>query len=126
MSTLYENIMFYCNKKGVTGGKMCVDCGVSKSTLTSLKNGRTQKVSTGNLKKFADYLNVTIDDLLENELPWEVAAVKAELYDQTQKSPTPNGVELTETQKMALDLIKNMDESQLKVFIAGAKSVLGG
>ena len=45
--------------------------------------------------------------------------------DQKEKSPTPEGMELTETQKMAFDLIKSMNEAQLKAFIAGAKSMLG-
>lgn len=41
-----------------------------------------------------------------------------------EKSPTPEGVELTETQKKAWELIQNMDEAKLAAFIAGAKAML--
>ena len=64
MSTLYENIRFYCERAGISGAKLCTDTGISKSTLTSLKTGRTQKISTGNLEKMAVRLGITVNDLL--------------------------------------------------------------
>ena len=64
LSTLYENIKFHCERVGITGAKLCNDAGVSKSTLTSLKNGRTKKINTDNLLKIADRLGVSVDDLL--------------------------------------------------------------
>lgn len=67
MSTLYENIRFYCEKAGISGAKLCADAGVSKSTLTSLKNGRTKKINTDNLAKMASRLGVSVDDLLGYE-----------------------------------------------------------
>ena len=79
MSTLYENIKLYCDKAGISGAKLCADAGISKSTLTSLKNGRTKKISTDNLAKMAVRLGVSVDELLGS--------------DQKEKSPTPEGAE---------------------------------
>ena len=110
MSTLYENIKFYCDRLGITGAKLCAEAEVSKSTLTSLKNGRTKKISTENLSKMANVLGVTIDELLGS--------------DRKEKSPAPEGAELTETQKKAWELIQNMDEARLAAFIAGAKAMI--
>ena len=80
MSTLYENIKFYCAKAGISGARLCAETGISKSTLTSLKNGRTKKISTDNLFKMATRLGVTVDDLLGSE--------------QKEKSSAPEGAEL--------------------------------
>ena len=110
MSTLYENIKKHCEINGISGAKLCVETGVSKSTLTSLKTGRTKTISSENLQKFAERLNTTIDELLGAE--------------QKEKSPAPEGAELTETQKKAWELIQSMDEAKLAAFIAGAKAML--
>lgn len=110
MSTLYENIKKHCELNGISGARLCIETGVSKSTLTSLKHGRTKTIGAENLQKFAERLNTTIDALLGSE--------------QKEKSSTPEGVELTETQKKAWELIQNMDEAKLAAFIAGAKAML--
>ena len=64
MSTLYENIKELCEAKGISGGKMCLEIGISKSTLTSLKNGRTKAIKTENIQKIADYFGVSVDRVL--------------------------------------------------------------
>lgn len=79
MSTLYENIRFHCDKAGITGAKLCADAGISKSTLTSLKNGRTKKISTDNLARIAQRLGVSVDDLLGTETKKEPTAESGEL-----------------------------------------------
>ena len=67
MCTLYNNIKALCDEKRVTGGRMCVDIGISKSLMTSLKSGRTQSISTENAQKIADYFGVTVDRVLYGE-----------------------------------------------------------
>lgn len=97
MSTLYENIKLYCDKAGISGARLCADAGISKSTLTSLKNGRTKKISTDNLAKMAVRLGVSVDDLLGS--------------DQKEKSPTPEGVGLPfET---VLSLLDKLSDDEL-------------
>ena len=67
MCDLYERIVELCRKKGVSCSRMCSDLGLSKSTLSELKAGRTKSISTVTAQKFAIYLDVTVDELLGNE-----------------------------------------------------------
>ncbi len=95
MCTLYENIKSICDNKGVTGGKMCSDLGISRSILTGLKNGTKKTISADTAQKFADYLGVSVDRVLgvENE-----------------KSSTPEGAELEFTDMELLNAYKVADD----------------
>lgn len=96
MSTLYENIKFHCDRLGISGAKLCAEAEVSKSTLTSLKNGRTKKINTENLAKMASVLGVTVDTLLGS--------------DQKEKNPAPTGVGLSEADLKHLRAFHAADE----------------
>lgn len=80
MGTLYESIISLCNDRGIKGGKMCVDLGISKSTMTDLKSGRRTGISMETAQKIADYFGVSVGRVLGSE--------------QKEKSPTPEGAEL--------------------------------
>lgn len=67
MGNLYSIIIDLCKQKGITGGKMCTDLGISKGTLTDLKMGRQKSLSTGKAQLIAEYLGVTVDYLLGKE-----------------------------------------------------------
>ena len=64
MSTLYERIMALCKQKGVSGSKMCLDLGMSKSTMSELKAGRAKGVSATTAQKIASYFGVSVEYLL--------------------------------------------------------------
>ena len=64
MGTLYENIMALCSERGIKGGKMCTDIGMSKGILTDLKMGRQSGISTANAQKVASYFGVSVEYLL--------------------------------------------------------------
>lgn len=76
MGTLYERIQALCKQKGVSGSRMCLDLGLSKSTLSDLKNGRTKGFSVPTAQKIAGYFNVTVDELYGGS---------------AEKAPTANG-----------------------------------
>ena len=76
MGTLYENITSLCNERGIKGGKMCTDIGISKGLLTDLKMGRRTGVSAVTAQKIADYFGVSVAYLLGKE---------------TEKAPTDSG-----------------------------------
>lgn len=76
MGTLYENIMSLCAQKGIKGGKMCTDIGISKGLLTDLKMGRRTGVSAVTAQKIAAYFDVSVGFLLGEE---------------TEKAPTKTG-----------------------------------
>ena len=67
MGTLYENIMALCNSRGIKGGKLCTDLGISKGLLTDLKMGRRTGVSAATAQKIAAYFGVTVGYLLGQE-----------------------------------------------------------
>jgi transcriptional regulator with XRE-family HTH domain len=67
MGTLYERIISLCEAKGIKGGKMCTDLGMSKGTLTDLKMGRQTGISASKAQKIAAYFNVSVGYLLGEE-----------------------------------------------------------
>lgn len=67
MSTLYERITELCRAKGVSGSRMCLELGMSKSILSDIKSGRKKGVSTDTAQKMAAYLNVSVGYLLGEE-----------------------------------------------------------
>lgn len=73
MATLYETLESLCAKKGIKGGRMCTDLGLSKSLMTDLKSGRKKTVSAVTAQKLADYFGVSVGYLLGKE---EAAGVR--------------------------------------------------
>ena len=67
MSILYKNIIALCEERGIKGGKMCTDTGISKGLLTDLKMGRRTGVSATTAQKIASYFNVSVGYLLGEE-----------------------------------------------------------
>ena len=69
MPELYEIIDELCRKKGVSGTKMATDLGMSRSTLTELRKGRSKSFTLDTALKIADYFGVTVDTLTGRPLP---------------------------------------------------------
>ena len=69
MADLYENIAKLCRNHGITGGRLCTELGFSRSTLSDLKAGRINSLSSLKLQKIADYFSVSVDTLLTGEEP---------------------------------------------------------
>lgn len=67
MWTLYESILSLCTERGIKGGKMCVDLGLSKSLMTDLKSGRKKGITADTAQKIADYFGVSVDRVLGKE-----------------------------------------------------------
>lgn len=76
MATLYDRLALLCTQKGIKGGKMCTDLGISKSLMTDLKMGRKKSVSAETAQKLASYFGVSVGYLLGEE---------------TEKTPTASG-----------------------------------
>lgn len=103
MGTLYERIIALCEERGIKGGKMCTDLGMSKGTLTDLKMGRQTGLSAAKAQKIASYLDVSVGYLLGEEESQEI-----------KKSPS---AELTEGEKMLLDLFRRVPENQQQMVL---------
>lgn len=87
LGTLYERIQELCEMKGVSGSRMCLDVGLSKSTLSDMKNGRTKGFSIPTAQKIAGYFGITVDELYGNvekekiPAPISESGVEAEFVD---------------------------------------------
>lgn len=99
MGNLYENIISLCDSRGIKGGKMCTDTGISKGLLTDLKMGRRTGVSAVTAQKIANYFGVSVGYLLGEE-------------EEKKEQPTEYG-ELSEKRKAFIDKVMQMSDADL-------------
>ena len=110
MCTLYDRIQALCKSKGVSGSRMCLDLGLSKSTLSDIKSGRKKGVSTATAQKIASYFNVTVGYLLGEE--------------EEKEKPTVQDDGLTENQQILIDFAKTLSEDQAALALRLLKSLV--
>ena len=102
MSDLYNNIHALCERENIKDGTLCSKVGVTRSTLSELKRGRTTSLSLKNLQKIADYFGVSISDLT------------GEAPEQKEK-PTPSEESELNAHAKAI-LYKQLDPAQRVMF----------
>lgn len=116
MGTLYENIMALCAQRGIKGGKMCTDLGLSKGLLTDLKMGRRSGVSAVTAQKIASYFNISVGYLLgteEKEAPSSEHA--RDVLDEVDVAFYGDFKELNEDDKATVrDMVRIMRERRSK------------
>jgi transcriptional regulator with XRE-family HTH domain len=88
---------------------MCLDLGMSKSTLSDIKNGRKKGVSTATAQKMAAYLNVSVGYLLGEE--------------EKEEQPTEYG-ELSEKKKMLMDFVMSVPDDKAEMLLRVMKSIV--
>lgn len=72
MSELYNTIEAEAKRKGIKNiTQLCIRAGIGRATLTELKQGRTQSLTTDTIAKIAESLDVSIDYLVGKQ-PREV------------------------------------------------------
>ena len=78
----------------MTDGSACAAVGLPRSTLGSLKTGKTKSLSQKNLKLFAELLNVTVDKLVNSEDSVDdlAASVPLAMYDGDQYDQVPEDI----------------------------------
>ena len=109
MCTLYERITSLCKDKGVSGSRMCLDLGLSKSTLSDMKHGRTKGVSTPTAQKIASYFDVSVGYLLGEE-------------DKKEKPIKDD--ELSENMKTLIDFVKTVPDDKIDLVLKVMKSIV--
>lgn len=116
MCSLYERINSLCKEKGVSCSRMCLDLGLSKSTVSDLKAGRTKGVSTNTAQKIASYFDVSVGYLLGEE-------------SEQKEKPIANSDELnknySENHNILLDYVKGLNEDEAAIALRLLKTVLG-
>ena len=111
MCTLYERIQHLCKKKGVSGSRMCLDLGLSKSTLSDIKSGRKKGVSTTSAQKMAAYLGVSVGYLLGEE--------------EKEKQPTEYDG-LSDQHKALIDFAMSVPDDKAEMILRVMKSIVEG
>ena len=111
LGTLYENIITLCSERGIKGGKMCTDIGMSKGILTDLKMGRQSGISAANAQKIASYFGVSVGYLLGEEEKKETA--------------TENGNGLSPAKRQLLALAESCMEDDAERLLQVFELVLG-
>ena len=110
MGTLYENIIVLCNERGIKGGKLCTDIGMSKGILTDLKMGRQTGISAANAQKIAAYFNVSVGYLLGEETKKEQPA-EYDGLSQKQKAFIDKVMQMSDAELDRLDAILSLVEN---------------
>lgn len=108
MATLYETLDALCKSKGIKGGRMCSDLGISKSLMTDLKSGRKKGVNAETAQKLANYFGVSVGYLLGEE---------------QKEKPTVNDDGLSEAKKELIEQIKKLPEDSVLALLQVAKSI---
>ena len=99
MNIIYENIVKLCEEKGISGGKLCTDLNMSKSTLTDLKKGRQSGISATKAQKIASYFDVSVGFLLGEDEKEEVKSefsIKKKLFIQKVEAMTDEQIDRLE------------------------------
>ena len=111
MGTLYERINALCKSKGVSGSRMCLDLGLSKSTMSDLKNGRTKGMSTATAAKIASYFDVSVDFLLGEE-------------DKKEKPIILQDDGLTENPRNLIEFVKHVPDESAAMILKVIRSIV--
>lgn len=113
MGTLYENIIGLCEEKGIKGGKMCTDIGMSKGILTDLKMGRQAGISATNAQKIASYFGVSVGYLLGEEEK-----------EEKEEKPTVVDDELSDNMKQLIEFAKSVPDDKVELVLKVMKSIV--
>lgn len=104
MCTLYERIQDLCQKNGISASRMCLNLGISKSTMSDMKSGRKNGVSTQTAQKIASYFGVSVGYLLGEE----------DAPDQPKPTGSLDLSNITEAQRMVIEAVLKMPEQKLE------------
>jgi len=109
LGTLYERIQALCKEKGVSASRMCLDLGLSKSTMSDMKYGRTKGLSMPTAQKIAGYFGITVDELYGAE---------------NEEKPTVIDDELSEKQRILMDFVKSVPDDKAEMILRVMKSIV--
>lgn len=109
MGTLYDRLSYLCQERGIKGGRMCVDLGISKSLMTDLKSGRKKGVSAETAQKIATYFGVSVGYLLGEE--------------EKEKS-TVQDDGLTDNQRLLMEFAKSVPDDKAAMILKVIRSIV--
>lgn len=102
---VYKRVESLCRDKGETVTDMCRDTNISRTRLSELKTGRTQRLSTEILQRIAEYFGVSVDYLL-NGTKNPPADGRGTISDTTRKLYDIIDTSTEEDRKLMLEMIE--------------------
>lgn len=108
MFDLYKNIELLCKKHGTNPTRLCIDAGLSRSTLSNLNNGIAKTLSVRSATKIAETLGESYDTVVHG-------------FDAEKENAQP---ELDEVTRELISIIKNLSDSEKLLMIDMAKSII--
>lgn len=102
---IVDRIRTLCEEKGITINKLEKETSIGRGNIARWDKHRP---NIDNVQKVADYFAVTTDYILTGN----------------ENKPTQEG-ELTDAQREAMELVMQMSDDQLKIFIATLKAAKG-
>lgn len=112
MCTLHSRIIELCRERGISGSRMCLDLGMSKSTLSDLKSGRKKSFTAETAHKIASYLGVSVAYLLGEE------------EKDIKKEQPVMADELSEKRKALMQFVMSVPEDKAEMILRVMKSIL--
>ncbi len=112
MCTLHSRIIELCKERGISGSRMCLDLGMSKSTLSDLKSGRKKSFTAGTAQKIASYLGVSVAYLLGEEE-----------NEGKKEKPTAQGDGLSKEMLELIDELKGLHKDEILMLLQVARSI---
>lgn len=112
MCTLHSRIIELCKERGISGSRMCLDLGMSKSTLSDLKSGRKKSFTAETAHKIASYLGVSVAYLLGEEE-----------NEGKKEKPTVQNDGLSEAKRKLIEKIKKLPEDQVLLLLQVAERI---
>lgn len=110
MCTLHNRIQELCKSKGISGSRMCLDLGMSKSTLSDLKSGRKKGLNADTAHKIATYLGVSVGYLLGES--------------EEKEEPIVQDDGLTENQIKLMQFAKSVPDDKAEMILRVMKSIV--
>ena len=107
----WKKYKILCYEKGLSPNAVAKELSISSGTVTRWKNGSEPQAA--NLEKIADYFNVTVDDLLAEEVP-NMSTVDDLLSDEEKKPVHVDGTSLTlnDHERQLIEAYRNMTDMQ--------------
>ncbi len=104
---MYEKIQDLCDQKHIKPAELARETGISKSTLTDLKQGRSKSLSAQNISKIAQFFEISSDYFYDD----------ADNIDEKKD-------ELFQKRKLLFDMSHKATEEQLDTFLVMFKALI--
>lgn len=113
MRTLYERIESLCADRGITVNKMCKESGAPQGSLSNLKAGKTETLSSKTISRIAAYFGVAADYILGWSIDAQMDDAIAEIAQLKSEIPELQGQELEDAQYALAVLEESYDDMAL-------------